>query len=1214
MRAVSGRARFRSGKISARVRTTNVLLLVLALALVTVTATIISRGVAVRASEDLALFYSADTVDAFNLYMSRDLALLQKVARTRALTDWFADEGDEGKKLAAYNEMIDYIDLMRGSMLYFVIDGSKHEYALDAATPYNEVAPLDRINPDDSYNDWYYDLVSIDAPFAYNIDIDKLSGEWQIWVNHEVVRDGKLLGVICSGLTIDDMLEAMFARYETGDVKGFVIDRTGSIVLGSDFGINDFDGERNIGSESKDPSFNSFIGEYLANSPEHFPTGKQPEIVTLSKGPYSYASIVPIAHSSWIVVTFFNSSSLFSASTLVPLVLAFIAIYLFYTLAASATTSRLVLSPLDKLTDSVSKTGDDEAGADIYGSGRADEIGDLARTISGAWERLQEARDRARLILDATPLGCTLIDAQYNCIDCNEEAIKLFRAKDKQDYLDRFFDFAPEYQPDGSLSSEMARVYIAEAFEKGRRDTGWTHMLSDGTIIPAEVTLVRLGYGGGYVVAGFTRDLREHQQMIKDIEQRDVLLNSVNHALTLLLQADVDEFENALLTSMGIMAEAVGADRVRLWENHYEDGKLYCTQLYEWSEGVEPSQGKDITIKAPYEEDLPGWEERLSRGECINSLVRDMSEKEQARLAPQGILSILIVPVFLRGEFWGFVGFNDCRKEHLYTANEESILRSASLLITNALLRNEMTQELGIALEEAKAASNAKGRFLSNMSHEIRTPINAIVGMTTIGKAAPNAEKKDYAFEKIEVASSHLLGVINDVLDMSKIEADKFELSNVEFEFERMLQKVVNVVVFRVNEKNQKLSVKLDPKVPPRLIGDDQRLAQVITNLLSNAVKFTPDGGAITLQIENAGEADGKCIVKVDVADNGVGISHEQLTRLFTSFEQAESSTSRKFGGTGLGLAISKQIVELMDGTITVESDIGKGSVFSFTVKMERAPDEPGELLPPNLKDLNVLVVDDEQDTLDYFMMLADRMGIACSAASDADTALKMLSSGVKYDICFTDWKMPGVDGIELTRRIRAAGEQEPVIIMISAYDWLAIEQEAKDAGVDDFLSKPLFPSDIADTINRHLGFISTIKQESAKAADKPVFPGRRILLAEDVEINREIVLALLEPTQIVIDCATNGLEAVKLFSDSPDVYDMIFMDIQMPEMDGLTATETIRALGTAKASRIPIIAMTANVFREDVEMCLAAGMNDHIGKPIDFNEMMEKLGRYIGS
>jgi signal transduction histidine kinase/DNA-binding response OmpR family regulator len=518
------------------------------------------------------------------------------------------------------------------------------------------------------------------------------------------------------------------------------------------------------------------------------------------------------------------------------------------------------------------------------------------------------------------------------------------------------------------------------------------------------------------------------------------------------------------------------------------------------------------------------------------------------------------------------------------------------------------------AKNKSESENKHKSAFLANMSHEIRTPMNAIIGMTTIGKTAADPTRKDYCFTKIEDAGNHLLGVINDILDMSKIEANKFELSPSEFDLEKVLRRVVNVVNFRIDEKRQKFSVHVDRSIPRNLIGDEQRIAQVITNLLWNAIKFTPEKGSVTRAVRLV-EKTNICTLQVSVSDTGIGISPEQQEKLFQAFEQAESSTTRKYGGTGLGLAISKRIVEMMNGRIWVMSEPGKGSVFTFTIQLQCSNEEKHTLLSPeiNLDNVRIMTVDDDPDILKYFFEIAQGFGVMCDVAISGEKALQLIDQNGGYHIYFIDWKMPVMDGLQLTREIKTRVKENSIVIMISALEWNAIADEAKAAGVDKFLSKPLFPSTIAEIINECLGVDKRQAEKSQSAEIAGIFAGRHILLAEDVEINREIVQTLLEPTKLEIDYAENGKEAVRMFTENPQKYEMIFMDIQMPEMDGYEATRQIRAQDIKVAKSIPIVAMTANVFKEDIEKCLQAGMNSHIGKPIDFDEVLKTLQSFLG-
>jgi CheY-like chemotaxis protein/two-component sensor histidine kinase len=486
--------------------------------------------------------------------------------------------------------------------------------------------------------------------------------------------------------------------------------------------------------------------------------------------------------------------------------------------------------------------------------------------------------------------------------------------------------------------------------------------------------------------------------------------------------------------------------------------------------------------------------------------------------------------------------------------------------------------------------------------------------MTKIGKTASDIDRKNYSFFRIEDASNHLLGVINDILDMSKIEANKFELSPVEFSFEKMLQRVINVVSFRAHTKKQALKVHIDKDIPEILTGDDQRLAQVITNLISNAVKFTPEGGSVRIEARFQAEKDGICTIKITVSDTGIGISPEQQALLFQPFQQAENSTTRKFGGTGLGLIISKNIIEMMGGKIWIESELGKGASFSFTFNAKQGTEKDRKPMTRevNLNNIRILAIDDDPEDLAFFALTVRRLGTLCDTATGGEEALELIERNKNYDIYFINLKLPDMDGIKLISLIK---EKNPSgnnnIVIFSSDSWNIFETEAKSAGIERFLPKPLFPSAITNAIYNCLG-IENGENEETPMAISGSFPGRCILLAEDIEINREIILTLLEPLCLQIDCAENGAIAFETFSKSPEKYDMIFMDLQMPEMDGYEATRKIRDLDNPRAKTVPIIAMTANVFKEDIKKCLDAGMNGHVGKPLNFSEVFGKLRMYL--
>jgi signal transduction histidine kinase/DNA-binding response OmpR family regulator len=551
---------------------------------------------------------------------------------------------------------------------------------------------------------------------------------------------------------------------------------------------------------------------------------------------------------------------------------------------------------------------------------------------------------------------------------------------------------------------------------------------------------------------------------------------------------------------------------------------------------------------------------------------------------------------------------NLCGNEHNTSVVMKRIPYANSFAIVAYLIDNS---ELHRMRTEALISARAKSDFLANMSHEIRTPLNAVISMTHIGKTSPDIDRKDYAFGQIGGAADHLLGIINDILDMSKIEANKLELNKAAFNVEEMLRRAANVISFKTSEKHQQFSVNIAEAVPVGIITDDLRLTQIVTNLLSNAVKFTPEGGLIELSADLVEQKGRLCTLGFSVKDTGIGIPRENIERIFHSFEQVESSTARKFGGTGLGLAISKRFVELLGGELTVVSEPGSGSTFSFTIRAERTEDVPRMVLDPliNPAKLRMLIVSSEEMPLRHSNELLKRLGITSALAHSREEAEEMLE-GKHYDLCVLGGQINGIESIDLAHFIREQGAADHVIMSLYPFEVVNIEAHEVGSVTDGYLTKPLFLSDCITMLNKLFGEVR--EEEKDEPEEEIDFSGVQLLLAEDLEVNKEIVFALLEPLGFKIDWAKNGIETLDKYTSDPGRYQLILMDMQMPEMDGLEATRKIRALSDYRASKVPIIALTANVFKEDVESSLAAGMNDHIGKPLDYDELIKKLAHYL--
>ena len=840
--------------------------------------------------------------------------------------------------------------------------------------------------------------------------------------------------------------------------------------------------------------------------------------------------------------------------------------------------------------------------------------------------QMQATHERVKVFIDAMPFPCHLWNRDRKVFDCNDEAIRFFKLKDKDEFIERFAEMSPEYQPDGQLSREKMIATLDKAFEESNMTYEWLHQMQDGEFVPVESSLIRVKYGNEYVLAGYSRDLRGHKKMMEEIEHSANLLKSVNEAANILLQTDSSEFEINLHKCMGMIGIAVNADRVCMWKNHTIDGKLYCNLVHDWPGGADSMINNDAAVDVSYDDNTPGWEEILSGGNCINTMISQLSQEEQVQLAAHGVKSLFVAPVFMRGEFWGYVGFDNFREEKMLTENEVNALRSGSILIASAMLRNEMmhninetaakleaehkkseelahwyksildatpfpisvtdadknrtfvnkaledvlgtphgdilgkpcsdwgsdicntdncsverakrgqkrtyskrkgrsyqsdieilkdidgktagyieivqditdlkviTERLEEALKETEQANQAKSDFLASMSHEMRTPLNAVIGLSDLTLDKENLDAESFSnLEKIHSAGLTLLGTVNDILDISKIEAGKFELNPMEYDTPSLINDTISQNIMRIGEKPIRFILNISDDLPAMLVGDELRVKQLISNILSNAFKYTKVG-TVELNISCARDAL-DVWVAVEVKDTGIGIKAEDLKKLFKAYNQVDATANRMIEGTGLGLQITRRMAEMMGGSVSVESEYGKGS--AFTVKF--------------------------------------RQGFVSDAVIGSKTAKNLMN--FQY---------------------------------------------------------------------------SDYKRRSNSRFTRVSLPNACVLVVDDVATNLDVAKGLMKPYKMRVDCVTSGQEAIDSIKNRLIRYNAIFMDHMMPGMDGVEATRRIREIGTDYAKTIPIIALTANAIVGNEEMLLKKGFQAFISKPIEIERLDDVIRRWV--
>ena len=832
------------------------------------------------------------------------------------------------------------------------------------------------------------------------------------------------------------------------------------------------------------------------------------------------------------------------------------------------------------------------------------------------------AEERIRLMFEATPLGCMLMDEELNVLDCNDALVGILGVPNKEALFDGFLRYSPEYQPDGQLSAKKAVAVTRETIEKGRMIVEWLHLGADGEPIPVEVTLVRINRGDRYVINTYIRDLREQKKMLAEIGRRDRLLLASSQAAALLLHSEADSFEDDLLKCMGMIGRAVDVDRVCVWKNAVKQERLYCALDKEWlgPSGAETNAARLVDVS--YDDVLPEWESALADGKCITGLVKDMSESVKKQLTTFGVKSIFIAPVFMNEDFWGYIGFDDFYEERIFTEDEQTILQSSALFIADALLRHTQTIEIKeanertqlmldsnpqaiimrdynnqvidcnqaaldifgftdkkefcgnfysfypdvqpngkdsyteaiklinrliedgamesfewmfqtfdgeslpmevkfvlihwkdsirilsyyrdlreiraneqklleiterekkaeIEREAAEAANEAKSRFLANMSHEIRTPMNAILGMAELLLHENLNGRQQRYVEDMRESAMALLGIINDILDVSKIQSGKMSLVPVHYDFDLLIDNVGAIASHLAENKNIAFKLRMQQHQPLYLFGDDIRLRQLLINLLGNAIKFTNEG-YVNLSI-----CFTDSLVKMVVSDTGVGIPPENIPTLFDPFEQADVLKNRSTKGTGLGLTISRSIVEMMEGQISVESVYGKGTTFRVEFPkvlgdadlIHRVSDREIIVSAPEAR---VLVVDDNQTNLAVATGLLNICQIKADTAMSGPQAIQMLRES-KYDLVFMDHRMPEMSGVETTQAIHGLGIDVP-IVALTASAVIEAREKMLAAGMNDYLSKPIIKAELMAVLQKWLPAEKvTVNEAAVSAAD----------------------------------------------------------------------------------------------------------------------------------